>query len=45
MKLDALIAGADCLVNGSPEADVTGIRYDSRRVEPGNIFFGLARDA
>ncbi len=44
MKLDALIAGADYLVNGSLDLDVTGIGYDSRRVARGNIFFALARD-
>jgi UDP-N-acetylmuramoyl-L-alanyl-D-glutamate--2,6-diaminopimelate ligase len=44
MNLDALIAGADYLVNGSLETDVTGICYDSRRVARGNIFFALARD-
>ena len=45
MKLDALIAGVDYSVKGSLDVDLTGIAYDSRRVEPGNIFFALARDA
>lgn len=44
MNLGALIAGANYQVDGSLDADVTGISYDSRRVEPGNIFFALARD-
>jgi UDP-N-acetylmuramoyl-L-alanyl-D-glutamate--2,6-diaminopimelate ligase len=44
MKLDALIAGADCVVNGSPELDVTSIAYDSRQVREGDVFFALARD-
>ncbi len=45
MNLDALISGGvDLRVNGSLDADITGIAYDSRRVEPGNIFFALARD-
>jgi len=45
MKLGALIAGADYSVKGSLDVDVTGIVYDSRRVEAGNIFFALAREA
>jgi UDP-N-acetylmuramoyl-L-alanyl-D-glutamate--2,6-diaminopimelate ligase len=45
MKLDALIAGADCQVSGSADVEVTGICYDSRRAAPGNVFFALARDA
>jgi UDP-N-acetylmuramoyl-L-alanyl-D-glutamate--2,6-diaminopimelate ligase len=45
MKLSALIADADYSVEGSLDVDITGIAYDSRRVEAGNIFFALARDA
>ena len=44
MKLDALIAGADYVAEGSLDTDVTGICYDSRRVAQGNVFFALARD-
>jgi UDP-N-acetylmuramoyl-L-alanyl-D-glutamate--2,6-diaminopimelate ligase len=44
MKLGALIAGADYSVNGSLDVDVTGVCYDSRNAQPGNIFFALARD-
>ena len=44
MKSGALIAGADYTVNGSLDVDVTGVCYDSRRAQPGNIFFALARD-
>jgi UDP-N-acetylmuramoyl-L-alanyl-D-glutamate--2,6-diaminopimelate ligase len=44
MKLGALIAGADYAVNGSLDVDITGLAYDSRRAEPGNFFFALARD-
>ena len=44
MKLGALIAGGDYSVDGSLDADVTGVCYDSRRAEPGNLFFALARD-
>ena len=40
MKLGALIAGGDYLVNGGLDTDVTGICYDSRRVA-GEIFFSL----
>lgn len=43
MKLGTLIAGADYAVEGSLDVDVTGIAYDSRHVEAGNIFFALAR--
>jgi UDP-N-acetylmuramoyl-L-alanyl-D-glutamate--2,6-diaminopimelate ligase len=45
MKLGALIAGGDHRVDGSLDADITGIAYDSRRIQPGNIFFALARDS
>ena len=44
MKLGALIAGADYIVDGSLDTDVSGICYDSRRVARGDIFFALARD-
>src|SRR5215813_6566123 len=45
MKLDTLIADSGHVVSGSSNADITGICYDSRRVENGNIFFAMARDA
>jgi UDP-N-acetylmuramoyl-L-alanyl-D-glutamate--2,6-diaminopimelate ligase len=45
MKLDTLIADSGYVVSGSSNADITGICYDSRRVENGNIFFAMARDA
>jgi UDP-N-acetylmuramoyl-L-alanyl-D-glutamate--2,6-diaminopimelate ligase len=44
MKLDTLIAGSDHRVSGSLDMNISGIAYDSRRVQPGNIFFALARD-
>jgi len=44
MNLGALIAGSDYRVSGGLDWDVSGICYDSRRVQPGNIFFALARD-
>jgi UDP-N-acetylmuramoyl-L-alanyl-D-glutamate--2,6-diaminopimelate ligase len=44
MKLDALIAGAECVVDGSREVEISGISYDSRRVREGDVFFALARD-
>ncbi len=46
MKLSELIAGAPVRkVEGDPHVEITGISYDSREVQPGQVFFALARDA
>jgi UDP-N-acetylmuramoyl-L-alanyl-D-glutamate--2,6-diaminopimelate ligase len=45
MKLAELIGGVDgCRVEGSDAIDISGLSYDSRRVEPGHLFFATARD-
>ncbi len=41
-KLDILLHGLDILrIYGNPEIPVTGVAYDSRRVEKGNIFVAI----
>lgn len=45
MKLIELIAGCEVRrVVGDGQATVTGLAYDSRRVQPGDLFFSTARD-
>jgi UDP-N-acetylmuramoyl-L-alanyl-D-glutamate--2,6-diaminopimelate ligase len=40
MILRELLAGADVLeIVGDAEVDITGLAYDSRRVEPGTLYF------
>jgi UDP-N-acetylmuramoyl-L-alanyl-D-glutamate--2,6-diaminopimelate ligase len=40
MELRELLAGADVVeVKGDPDVEVQGLAYDSRRVEPGTLFF------
>jgi UDP-N-acetylmuramoyl-L-alanyl-D-glutamate--2,6-diaminopimelate ligase len=42
MRLGALVAGAEVRpVAGSLDVDVAGVAIDSRRVEPGDVFFAL----
>src|SRR5579871_1902452 len=44
MRLEALIAGAGRVVEGDAQLDAAGVCYDSRRVQPGDIFFAMAKD-
>jgi UDP-N-acetylmuramoyl-L-alanyl-D-glutamate--2,6-diaminopimelate ligase len=40
MELRELLAGADVIeIVGDSEIDITGLAYDSRRAEPGTLFF------
>ena len=40
MELRELLAGADVIeISGDPETEITGLAYDSRRAEPGTLFF------
>ena len=39
MKLNKLLAGIPCEVIGNADMDITGVAYDSREVQPGNLFF------
>ncbi|MFL5870528.1 MAG: UDP-N-acetylmuramoyl-L-alanyl-D-glutamate--2,6-diaminopimelate ligase [Solirubrobacterales bacterium] len=40
MELRQLLAGADVIeISGDPETEITGLAYDSRRAEPGTLFF------
>ncbi|HTY54339.1 MAG TPA: UDP-N-acetylmuramoyl-L-alanyl-D-glutamate--2,6-diaminopimelate ligase [Candidatus Binataceae bacterium] len=46
MKLAELLAAADGFtVHGGCELEIGGLSYDSRRVNAGDLFFSLARDA
>ncbi len=46
MKLAELLAGADgYTVHGGRDLEIAGLSYDSRRVNAGDGFFSLARDA
>ncbi len=45
MKLRELLESVDVRrIVGDEEVEITGLSYDSRRVEPGHLFFSLARD-
>ena len=45
MKLADLIAGAAIKrTTGDTEVDITGLSYDSRKTQPGDLFFSTARD-
>jgi UDP-N-acetylmuramoyl-L-alanyl-D-glutamate--2,6-diaminopimelate ligase len=40
VELRQLLAGADVIeISGDPETEITGLAYDSRRAEPGTLFF------
>ena len=39
MKLKELLKNIDCQVVGEAEIEITGIAYDSREVQEGNLFF------
>ena len=45
MKLAELIAGVAVeRVSGDAAQTITGLSYDSRRTQPGDLFFATARD-
>ncbi len=41
MRLGDLAAGAGAALEGSAEVEITGIAYDSRRVNPGDLFVAV----
>jgi len=41
MRLEELARGAGAVLEGDPDVDVTGIAYDSRRVNPGDLFVAV----
>jgi UDP-N-acetylmuramoyl-L-alanyl-D-glutamate--2,6-diaminopimelate ligase len=41
MRLEVLARGAGAVLEGNPDVDVTGIAYDSRRVNPGGLFVAV----
>ena len=42
MELRELLAGADVIeIAGDPQAEITGLAYDSRRAAPGTLFFAV----
>jgi UDP-N-acetylmuramoyl-L-alanyl-D-glutamate--2,6-diaminopimelate ligase len=41
MRLEELARGAGAVLEGNPDVDVTGIAYDSRRVNPGDLFVAV----
>ncbi len=46
MRLSELIAAAEAeLVSGSTDVEITSLAYDSRRVQPGALFFALPGQA
>ncbi len=43
MKLGKLLEGIDCVEQGASQAlDISSLAYDSRRVEPGTLFFAIS---
>ncbi len=45
MKLAELVAGVNVdRVSGEVAQEITGLSYDSRRTQPGDLFFATARD-
>jgi len=41
MKIDQALQGAECVRRAGPDANITGIEYDSRRVVPGSLFVAM----
>ncbi len=41
MRLEDLARGAGAVLDGNPDVDITGIAYDSRRVNPGDLFVAV----
>lgn len=41
MRLEELARGAGAILEGNPDIDITGIAYDSRRVNPGDLFVAV----
>jgi UDP-N-acetylmuramoyl-L-alanyl-D-glutamate--2,6-diaminopimelate ligase len=41
MRLEELARGAGAVLEGNPDVEVTGIAYDSRRVNPGDLFVAV----
>jgi UDP-N-acetylmuramoyl-L-alanyl-D-glutamate--2,6-diaminopimelate ligase len=41
MRLEELARGSGAVLEGNPEVDATGIAYDSRRVNPGDLFVAV----
>lgn len=41
MKLGDLARGGGAVLEGNPDVEVTGIAYDSRRVQPGDLFVAV----
>ncbi|HET7338064.1 MAG TPA: UDP-N-acetylmuramoyl-L-alanyl-D-glutamate--2,6-diaminopimelate ligase, partial [Candidatus Dormibacteraeota bacterium] len=42
MRLEELARGAGAVLEGNPDVDVTGIAYDSRRVNAGDVFVAVS---
>ena len=38
MKIKELLDESRVLLYGNPESEITGIAYDTRKLEPGNLF-------
>ncbi|HEV3406229.1 MAG TPA: UDP-N-acetylmuramoyl-L-alanyl-D-glutamate--2,6-diaminopimelate ligase [Candidatus Dormibacteraeota bacterium] len=41
MRLEELARGAGAVLEGNPDVEVSGIAYDSRRVNPGDLFVAV----
>ncbi|HEY0831859.1 MAG TPA: UDP-N-acetylmuramoyl-L-alanyl-D-glutamate--2,6-diaminopimelate ligase [Candidatus Dormibacteraeota bacterium] len=41
MRLDELARGTGAVIEGNPDIEITGIAYDSRRVNPGDLFVAV----
>ena len=41
MKLESLIEGIECDLQGDPALEVEGLAYDSRLVKPGYVFVAM----
>ena len=47
MKLRELVRDIPCRVTGNTDIEIRGMQYDSRKVQPGDLFFcikGFATD-
>ena len=38
MKLSDLLSKSRVLIQGDPETEITGVAFDTRKIQPGNLF-------
>src|SRR6185437_11838819 len=41
MRIDEILRGVQCVRRAGARAEVTGVEYDSRRIQPGSLFVAM----